>query len=98
MTDENNETPRKGRSNAILTYEELAALHLAIQKVDLGIKRLDEKMDDRDGQHIDHEVRIRALELTVAGNNASSGTAKFLYGAIWPLAGVLIAALNFFTN
>lgn len=92
------EAPRKGRSNAILTYETVEEIKLGIQKVDMKVAHVADKLDDVSRAHVDHEVRIRALELTAAGTAASGGTAKFLYGAIWPVAATIISALNFWAK
>lgn len=93
--DTDAEPVRKGRSNAILTYETVEAIKLAIQKVDLNVAHLATKMDDVGKQHIDHEVRIRALELTIAGSAGGTGFAKWVYSAMWPAAAFGIALLNY---
>lgn len=89
------EPTRKGRSNAIMTYEEIANIHLAIQKVDLGVQRVAEKVEDVGKQHVDHEVRIRALELVAAGSSSAKGFAQWLYSALWPAAAFGIALLAY---
>lgn len=92
------ETPRKGRSNAILTYETVEDIKLGIQKVDLKLDHLSADVSSQGRRYDDHEVRIRALELTVAGANASRGTATWLVQLAWPAAGVLIAFLSYLNN
>ncbi|MBK3400416.1 hypothetical protein [Methylobacterium ajmalii] len=66
------DAPRKGRGNAILTYETVAAL-------DAKLVRLDAKMDGvvdgirrQEADHADHEARLRFLEGQMAGIAAAS--------------------------
>ncbi len=87
--------PRKGRSNAILTYETVEQINLGIQEALLRLGHLNDKIASQMSVIAEHEVRIRALELTLAGSTASTGTAKFLYQAVWPLAACVISILGF---
>jgi hypothetical protein len=89
------EPARKGRSNAILTYETVELLNLGIQKALLGIEHLTKKLDDEHALYIDHEARLRILEKAEAGRSSSTGSIKFLYQAIWPAAAFGIALLNY---
>lgn len=99
MTDNTSEAaeepPRKGRSNAILTYETVEDIKLDIQKVDLKLDHLSADVSSQGKRYDDHEVRIRALELTVAGANASRGMGSWLFNSVWPVAAVLIALLSY---
>lgn len=85
------EPQRKGRGNAILTYEKVEQIVLSVQKVDLKLDNLEEKMDLQGRQHDDHELRIRVLELAYAGSSHTATSYRWLYGAIWPLVMFLIA-------
>jgi hypothetical protein len=93
--DTTSEEPKKGRSNAILTYETVEQLNLGIQEVRLTTKAIKEDITDINRIRDDHEVRIRALELAQArqGGALSTGSAAFL--AIWPVAGVLLTLLAY---
>lgn len=92
------EPPRKGRSNAILTYETVEQLALGIQRVDIKLDHLREDLTSVDRRHGDHEVRIRALELTIAGSTASRSTASWLWQAAWPAAAFGIALLTYLSR
>lgn len=87
--------PRKGRSNAILTYEEVSNIHLGLQKLSLQLQTLDEKVDEVKNVHIDHEIRIKALELTSARQSGSTGMATWAFPIILTLASLGIAILNY---
>lgn len=89
------EPPRKGRGNAILTYETVEEIRLGIQRVDMKVDRLDEKLAEESTKHTDHEVRIRALELAFAGTSGGTGFAKWLGPILITLAGLGISILNY---
>lgn len=72
--DADTETPRKGRGNAILTYETISGIERSLALVDAKLDRLDEKLDEVGREHDDHEVRLRVLE---ASNHALSGKTDF---------------------
>lgn len=89
------EQPRKGRSNAILTYETVEEIKLGIARLDMKVDRLDEKMADIGTEHDDHELRIRVLELALAGTTSTTGFAKWIWQAAWPAAAFGIALLSY---
>lgn len=98
MADEasnDTEEPKKGRSNAIMTYETIEALNLGIQRVSIKLDGVADDIRDMNKVRDDHEIRIRALELAQArqGGSLSTGTSAFL--AIWPVAGFLMALLAY---
>ncbi|MGV1835237.1 hypothetical protein ACQZ6C_10785 [Rhizobium rhizogenes] len=95
MSDITEEPTRKGRSNAILTYEKIEEIVLGIQKVDLKVDELSKDIGEIGRQHTDHEVRIRALELAFAGTSSNTGFAKTIWQAIWPTAACVIALLSY---
>lgn len=92
------EPVRKGKSNAILTYETVEEIKLGIQEVGIKLDYLSNTVSAQDRRHDDHEVRIRALELSSAGNAASRGLGSWLVQLAWPAAGVLIALLSYLQN
>lgn len=92
------EAPRKGRSNAILTYETVEELKLGIQRVDLKMDRLNEKMADIGTEHDDHELRIRVLELALAGSSSTTGFAKWLWQAAIPTVAVVVSLLAYINH
>jgi hypothetical protein len=77
----------------ILTYEKLEELTLGISAAHLKLDALNKAVDSFGADHTDHEIRLRALELTLAGLAASRGTATWAFSAVWPVAAVLIAGL-----
>lgn len=93
--DTADEPPRKGRSNAILTYETVEAIQLGIQRVDLKVSHLGEKLDDVGRAHIDHEVRIRALELTAARSSGSTSLAQWATPVLLSIGMAVLAVLNY---
>lgn len=92
------EPQRKGRSNAILTYEKVEELALGIQAVRIGLGALNERVTKFGDDHMDHEVRLRALELAHAGLIASKGTATWAFSALWPVATVIIALASLYLS
>lgn len=95
LPEHDTEPPRKGRSNAILTYETVEQLNLGIQEALIGIKHLTKKLDEEHELYVDHEARIRILERSEAGRSSSTGAVKFLYQAIWPAAAFGMALLSY---
>lgn len=59
-------TPRRGRSNAIVTYQTLEALLRGVERVDAKMDHLYERVHDIRSGYTEHEARIRALELALA--------------------------------
>lgn len=92
------EAPRKGRSNAILTYEKLEELSLGIQRVDLNVSAIRKDMVGVDEDYKDHEVRLRVLEQAHAARTGSTGAATWIYQAMWPLAMFCMGALSLYLN
>lgn len=87
--------PRGGKRNAIITYEEIAA-------VKEGVVVLNTKMDAVVGEitkigkvHDDHEVRIRALELALAASTASRGMIASTVSLILAVVSVGVAVLAY---
>lgn len=75
-------TPRRGRSNAIVTYETLADIQGLVREALIKIDHMHHTLAAREEAHKDHEVRIRALELSHAAVVAANARAS----AIWTWA------------
>jgi len=86
---------RKGRSNAILTYETVEGINIGILQVNNKLDNLGEKVDSLGRTHVDHEVRIRALELSQARSTGSFGFAGWAFGALIAGCSILFAVLNY---
>lgn len=97
-TEEPTEPPRKGRSNAILTYETVERILSGLQVVSFKIDHIRADFTASKEVSNDHETRIRALEQTITAIAASRGTATWIFQVVWPVAGVAIAALGYFTS
>lgn len=94
-TEVDDEPTRKGRSNMIITYETLNAIHSQLTKQSLQLDALDEKMDDVKDLHVDHEIRIRALELSLARASGSTGMAQWATPILLTVIGVVLGLLNY---
>lgn len=92
------ESPRKGRSNIILTMEKLEELTLGIQEVRLNTAAIRKDMSGMDDDYKDHEVRLRVLEQAHAARTGSTGAATWIYQAMWPLAMFCMGALSLYLN
>lgn len=61
----------------------------------MKIDHLADKVDEVGTTHREHEVRIRALELTVAGSSASRANTAWLWQAAMAGAVLVMAILNY---
>lgn len=97
--DDADEPPRKGRSNAILTYETVEEIKLGIQETNLKLDHLAQDVGKQGKTFDDHEARLRALELTqaafIAANTSKWSTGAFLWSAALGAIAVIISALNY---
>lgn len=89
---------RKGRSNAILTYETVEEINLGIASVSNKLDFVTEKLENINRVHSDHEVRLRALELSQARLQGSSGTATWVWQAVWPAIGFAWLIFTYLSN
>lgn len=92
------EEPKKGRSNAILTYETVANIEKGIVEANGRLDVLTEKVGGVTSSYVDHEARIRMLE---RDNHVRSGAANrgvWLYQAVWPAVMFLLAAFSLYLN
>lgn len=83
MSEASEESPRKGRGNAILTYETVSEIDSKLTAVSAKLDYLYDRMISRDVEHKDHEVRIRALELSFAGLQSSSSSNQDIWKWVW---------------
>lgn len=93
MTEEADEPGRK--TNIIVTYKELAGIHLSLQKLSIKLDAVDEKLEDVQKIHVDHEIRIKALELAHARTNGSTGMAQWALPTLITVGGFVLALLNY---
>lgn len=83
MPENDSPEPRKGRGNAILTYETISEIDTKLTQVSAKLDYLFERMVARDAEHKDHEVRLRALELAYAGIHASASSNSDVWKWVW---------------
>lgn len=77
------EPERKGRGNAILTYETVAEIDKKLTEVSTTVVQIKEAVREGNTKHLDHEVRIRALEITTARDTAALAATKSTGSWIW---------------
>lgn len=94
-TKEDTEPSREDKRNAILTYREVNDIKTALVRLDTKMDGVAEDIGDIKHVHDDHEVRIRALELSHARLGGGSGVASFIWQAVWPAAAVIISLLAY---
>jgi hypothetical protein len=87
-TEDDQESPRKGRSNAILTYEKVEEISLGIQKALLGIQYLTKQVDET---QMDHEARLRVLEQNQQANKGQQGASSYILQLLWPIITAALA-------
>lgn len=90
MSDETNtedhEVRRKGRGNAILTYETVAEIATKVALLVVKLDVLGERLSTADQKHADHEVRLRAIELLAAAQGAGGKATKDTALWVWTAA------------
>lgn len=95
MAEPDEQGPRKGRSNAILTYETVSGIETTLALVNAKLDRLDEKLDEVGREHDDHEVRIRVLEKGDHERQGKTDFGKWLGPIIISLTMLVMAVLNY---
>lgn len=95
LTEQPDEPTREDKRNAILTYREVNTINVTLQRLETKMDAMKEDIEDVKKVHDDHEVRIRALELSHARLGGGSGMASFLWQAVWPAAAVIISLLAY---
>lgn len=93
MTDETE--PRGAKRNIIVTYEELNGIHLGVQKIDGKVDLIAAEVKRIGEEHTDHEVRIRALELTQARHSGGTGLAQWATPILLSIGMAVVAVLNY---
>lgn len=91
----NDEPSRKGRSNAILTYETVDNISQSLIKVNAKLDRLDEKLDEVGKEHDDHEVRLRVLERSDHERNGKTGMGAYMFPILISATMLVVAVLNY---
>lgn len=95
MSDLPEDQPRKGRSNAILTYETVDSIQQSLVKVNAKLDRLDEKLEEGRADHDDHEVRLRVLEKSDHERTGKTGFIHWVGPILISLTMALVAVLNY---
>jgi hypothetical protein len=90
-TEEDDSPPRKGRSNAILTYETVADLNQKVTEVLVDVRHMRNDLRSQQDRHDNHEVRIRAVELTQAGIIAANTRGTSIWLWVWSAASAVIS-------
>lgn len=96
--DDDPPVQRKGRGNAILTYETVAGIDKKVTEVATKLEAVIERLGGRDEAHQDHEVRIRALEISQAAALSSQATRSTTWQTgvtfLLSVAAVIISLVN----
>lgn len=99
--DDEEQPPRKGRSNAILTYETLTEFSSKLTRVETLVETLLSQRSEADNNHKDHELRIRVLELATRSSGDSAAASHrvwlFVYGAVVGLPSLAISLVTLFS-
>lgn len=74
---------RKGRSNAILTYEVVSGLDSKLTRLVAQFEYFSEAMRKRDQEALDFEARLRGLESRMTVTETASGTSKGTWNTVW---------------
>ena len=90
------EPPKKGRGNAILTYETVEGIKISLAEIKGDVKNIVDAQVRHDEDNKDHEARLRVQEtkLTayIAGTNANKGQAQWMWSVILPLGSLILQA------
>jgi len=93
---------RKGRSNAIATYEMLAGLDNKLTRVVADVGSLKDAMRDRKEDFQDHEMRLRVIEAKQTAMDSSSSTSRGQWRDVWfgviAVATLLLSATSTIVN
>lgn len=100
MADEADDSPpRKGRGNAILTYERVDQLTALVTETKVLVNRLVLDQDKAEGEVDKMELRIRAIEQTlaqfVATQTSGRHTALWIWGAAQTAITTVLAILTY---
>lgn len=78
-------------------YEKISEMHYGQHDHEARIRSIEQSLATKAGG-TETEVRLRALEQATTTIQASRGTASWLWQAVWPVAGVTIAALGYLSK
>lgn len=87
--------PQGKKTNIIVTYEELKGINDGVQKLNGKVDHLSAEMQRIGREHDDHEVRIRALELTQARQAGGTGLAQWATPLVISLGMFALGVLNY---
>ncbi|MCW2317144.1 anti-sigma-K factor RskA [Rhodoblastus acidophilus] len=91
---------RKGKSNAILTYETIAEFDRKLTELVTRFNSFLEHRESATKDHEDHESRIRVLEAYMAATQASSTSSTnqwmWVWAALIAVAELVLHAANLF--
>lgn len=78
-------------------YEKISEMRSGQHDHESRIRALEQSLAHKAGG-TETEARLRALEQATTTIQASRGTASWLWQAVWPVAGVLIATLGYLSR
>ncbi len=88
------------KRNIILGYEKVAEIDNKLGVIGTKVDALVDAREDDRRSHMDHEVRLRSLELTLAGVIASGSSSKnvwvWVFGAVVSAVTIGVGLLNYF--
>lgn len=98
MAEPADDIPQSKRP-ALVTYEKVVGLEVSLTRIDQKVSGVLERLDSIGNDHNDHEVRIRALELTqaqfIAASASRQGVAAWVWMAIFTVVNTGLALLNY---
>lgn len=89
------EEPKGKKTNIIVTYEELRGIHLMLAQVNAKMDHLAQELHRQNKEHMDHEIRLRALELSFASNSGGSKAAQWATPVLIAVGGFVLSILNY---
>jgi hypothetical protein len=87
--------PEGRKTNIIVTYAELQGINLGVQRIDGKVDFLTAEVKRIGEEHTDHEIRIRALELTQARASGGAGMAQWATPILLTIFGIGMTVLNY---
>jgi hypothetical protein len=84
------------KTNIIVTYAELYGIREGVQLLHQKVDHQSELIGRIGDEHTDHEIRIRALELTQARQSGGQGLAQWATPILLSLGMAVLAVLSYF--
>jgi len=78
-------------------YEKFSEMRGGQQDHEVRLRNIEHQLAEK-ASSAEFEGRIRSLEQATTTITASRGTASWLWQAMWPMAGVIIASLGYLSN